>query len=463
MEKETKAYMERYRMTSCGDGILAGLSGGADSVCLVYLLKRLSGGLGTELRAVHVNHGLRGAEADRDEAFSRSFCEALEIPFQAERIDAAAEAAAGGCSVEEAGRLARYRILEREAASWERELGRPVHIATAHHADDNVETILFHLFRGSGLKGLGGIAPVRGRVIRPLLWAKREQIAAYLNREGLSWVEDSSNREPVFARNRLRLEILPLIREAVNERAGEHILQAGAWIREADDYFTEQAVSWAEEHAPDGRVSGRLFDAEPEILKGYLARELLRRAGCPLRDVTARHVKAFLDLAKAGTGKQICLPYGFLAENEYGIICIRRQSEAGKSGPDSGRAGEDPPEKKDFRFRVFPCENAADFPKKQYTKWFDYDKIKQALCVRNRRPGDYFVLPDGGRKTLKSYLIDEKIPRGEREKLLLLADGSHVLWIVGRRISAAYRVTEETKTILQAEYLKGAEPPEGAV
>ena len=206
MQKQTEIYMKQNHMVEPGDGVLVGLSGGADSVGLLLVLWKLRETFQISLRALHVHHGLRGVEADRDAAFSRMLCERLEIPFYEFRIDAAKEALDRKCSVEEAGRLARYRLYEETARAWEEEIRR-VHIATAHHADDNAETVLFNLFRGSGLTGLSGIAPVRGRIIRPLLWAQRSEIQTWLRQQGQDWVEDSTNQESEYSRNWLRNEL----------------------------------------------------------------------------------------------------------------------------------------------------------------------------------------------------------------------------------------------------------------
>ena len=225
-------------MARPGDGVLVGLSGGADSVGLLLVLWKLRETFQISLRALHVHHGLRGAEADRDAAFSRMLCERLEVPFYEFRIDAAKEALDRKCSVEEAGRQARYRLYEETALAWEKEMcpdltsenaggkeavAARVHIATAHHADDNAETVLFNLFRGSGLTGLSGIAPVRGRIIRPLLWAQRSEIQTWLRQQGQDWVEDSTNQESEYSRNWLRNELLPAVEERLNAQAVRHI------------------------------------------------------------------------------------------------------------------------------------------------------------------------------------------------------------------------------------------------
>ena len=497
-------------MVEPGDGVLIGLSGGADSVGLLLVLWKLREMFQISLRALHVHHGLRGAEADRDAAFSKELCERLEVPFYEFRIDAAKEARDRKCSVEEAGRLARYRLYEETARAWEKEMwsgatsanlskkssvknvvlceaksgsakevctkkaGRRgqaalrVHVATAHHADDNAETILFNLFRGSGLTGLSGIASVRGRIIRPLLWAQRSEIQVWLRQQGQDWVEDSTNQESEYSRNWLRNELIPSVKEHLNAQAVRHIDQAGRRIRQADAYLEEVAEKWLQEHAPDGKVDAGALAEQAEIVQGYIVRCFFMKSGMPLRDVTETHIEAVRELVHQGTGKSVSLPHRFRAVNTYGMI------EIIMNGQEKMPANCAPlpvllPQKEDsqeqnfqtfqnnklLQMHIFLCKNRDQFPKNKYAKWFDYDKIKGTLSLRHRQPGDYLTLPSGGRKTLKSWMIDEKIPRQEREKIWLLAEEKHILWIVGHRISAYYKITEQTTTILEVEFNGG--------
>ncbi len=501
--------MKQNHMVRPGDGILVGLSGGADSVGLLLVLWKLRETLQISLRALHVHHGLRGAEADRDAAFSRALCERIGVPFYECQIDAAEEARRQKCSVEEAGRLARYRLYEETARAWENEMRqkemcpgetsanlprkgsvlcqakngsvkemcgrepvRQVYVATAHHADDNAETVLFNLFRGSGLTGLSGIAPVRGRIIRPLLWAQRSEIQAWLRQQGQDWVEDSTNQESEYSRNWLRNELIPSVKERLNTQAVRHIDQAGRRIRQADAYLEEVAEKWLQKHAPDGKADVKTLAEQAEIVQGYIVRHLFLKSKMPLKDVTEAHVEAVRGLLYRQTGKSVSLPHGFRAVNTYGILEIypdrpkKPQETVGGTCTFSVRALGHPGEGKEvshpgtqnenlLQIRTFPRENRNEFPKNQYTKWFDYDKIKGTLSLRHRQPGDYLTLPSGGRKTLKSWMIDEKIPRQEREEIWLLAEEKHILWIVGHRISAYYKITEQTKTILEVEFNGG--------
>ena len=458
MLKKVRDYMREHEMTAPGDAVIVALSGGADSVCLLTVLKQLA----TPeflLRAVHVHHGIRGAEADRDEAFAQKLCESLSVPLCVAYCHVPAYAAEHGLSEEEAGRILRYQVLEKEAGKWERELpaGSRVKIALAHHRDDNAETILHHLLRGSGLTGLAGIRPVQGRRIRPLLCVGREEIRAYLEAGHISWCEDSTNQSPDYTRNRIRSQVLPLLKTAVNEQAEEHILQAGQIIGQADAYLRQQAEEiWQE--AVCGReedlaaIPLTAFARQPEILKTYLIRHMLDQLHPGWKDIGSRHFTAIAELAGKPVGSRLDLPGGLMARTGYETLEIVRKTERGVSvKTESGADGEihgrqTVPE---LHMTVFSRQKDQEIPKNQYTKWFDYDKIKGTLSVRTRRTGDYLILPSGGSKTIARYMIDEKIPKEKREQILLLAEGSHVLWVVGFRISEYYKIEEHTENILQ--------------
>ena len=458
MLKKVRDYMREHEMTAPGDAVIVALSGGADSVCLLTVLKQLA----TPeflLRAVHVHHGIRGAEADRDEAFAQKLCESLSIPLCVAYCHVPAYAAEHGLSEEEAGRILRYQVLEKEAGKWEQELpaGSRVKIALAHHRDDNAETILHHLLRGSGLTGLAGIRPVQGRRIRPLLCVGREEIRAYLEAGHISWCEDSTNQSPDYTRNRIRSQVLPLLKTAVNEQAEEHILQAGQIIGQADAYLRQQAEEiWQE--AVCGReedlaaIPLTAFARQPEILKTYLIRHMLDQLHPGWKDIGSRHFTAIAELAGKPVGSRLDLPGGLMARTGYETLEIVRKTEREVSvKTESGADGEihgrqTVPE---LHMTVFSRQKDQEIPKNQYTKWFDYDKIKGTLSVRTRRTGDYLILPSGGSKTIARYMIDEKIPKEKREQILLLAEGSHVLWVVGFRISEYYKIEEHTENILQ--------------
>lgn len=285
---EIKRYIGANQLIRPGDGVVVGLSGGPDSVFLLYALHTLQPRMGFTLRAVHVHHGIRGAEADRDEAFSEKLCAKLDIPFQAVHVAAPAYAAQHGLSLEEAARILRYKALEsarqqlgqtlaaRPSDSPVPDSARPSNapepsaleapspsqtvrtsaatsapaawIAVAHHLDDQAETVLHNLVRGAGLRGLAGMENRRNHVIRPLLSIKREDILKWLKQYDIPYVTDSTNADPHYTRNRIRSTVLPELRE-INPEASAHIAHSAALLREADAYFHALALQYVDAHA----------------------------------------------------------------------------------------------------------------------------------------------------------------------------------------------------------------------
>ena len=436
------AYIEKYRMIEAGSQAVAGVSGGADSVCLLFLLMDYQKRVPFSLRAVHVNHHVRGEEAVRDQEFTRRLCESLGVPLDLYDYDVPRMAETEHLSCEEAGREARRRAFYRTACRWERP--DQVRIALAHHENDQAETVLHNLVRGAGLAGLAGIRPVHrtgsGMYIRPLLCISREETENYLIQRGVPWMTDSTNEEEVYTRNKIRREILPALMQ-INSSAVKNIAAAAGRVLEAEDYLSELTQKAVEKYtAKEGSVwilSRDLFE-EPMLLQKRVVKNVLEAAAGKKKDLSSAHMEAVLELAKGRTGASASLIYGLRAQQVYGDIHITRGEQ----------------EKKDLlelEFRVFPYEN-QQIPEKTYTKWFDNDKIKNGLAVRRRLPGDYLMISrDGGTKKLKDYFIDCKVPRRERDNVTLLADGSHVLWAVGYRISEYYKVTSQTKKVIKVQ------------
>lgn len=443
LQKKVEETMRREHMAEKGGHIVAAVSGGKDSACLLRVLKELSGSWPFTLEALHVNHGLRGEEADRDENFTRELCGRLGVKLTVLRADVRKTAAERRLSEEEAGRQVRYEALKALAEERRRERGEGAPacvIATAHHRDDSAETILLNLFRGSGLKGLGGIRPVSGSVIRPLIEISSQQIRSWMEENGFGWCEDSTNGDTDYARNRIRGQILPLAAK-VNREASANIVRAGGFLAQADEYLESQAASLIGSRCfKDGEAFGVpawVLSEVPEIIRIYGVRQMLRMAGCPLRDVGAVHLEAAAALAGGPVGRQVQLPGGFLAWNGYETFFVGREEKLAA------------PVLPKLKFSRFSWEKGMEIPKNQYTKWFDYDKMKGVPFLRFRRTGDYFQLPGGGRKSLKAYMIDEKIPQKQRDRIPVLAEGSHVIWLIGYRISEYYKVTAQTKQILE--------------
>lgn len=525
-----------YGMIEAGTRVVAGVSGGADSVCLLLALCGYRERVPFEITVVHVEHGIRGEESLADAEFVEGLCGKLGVPFRLVRVRAEEAARQRRMTVEEAGRALRYEAFE----NVRRELGAE-RIAVAHHMGDQAETVLWNLARGSGVRGLGGIRPVRGRVIRPLLFMERSEIEEILRREGAEWRTDRTNLETDYTRNRIRLRVLPVLERELNAGAVRHISEAALRMRELQEYLDGETDRVA--RSCIRREEGEIFLSLPEFREcpKLIKKELLKRClvlcrqesegaaeGCPgtemfafapsgqgegLKDIGAVHLDMLLALAEMDRGKENHLPGGIrvLREGEGLRFCLwkgkKRQRIAETALPEAkvvelplpwrktqetecfaakvepplpGRemfgAGGGLPAAEIFRvgrYRVraeilensealmeeachpADAESGLDMKnirEKKYTKCMSYDTIYSNVCFRTRRPGDYLIVNrQGGRKKLKDYMIDEKIPKDQRDRVWLLAAGSHVLWVVGWRISEAVKIRQDTRYILKIQ------------
>lgn len=414
-----KQTIAAYEMLRPGEPVLVALSGGADSVALLHALRAL----GYSVRAFHLNHCLRGAESDRDEAFCRALCARLEVPLIVERLDIAAAARQQGKGIEETARRIRYERLQ-EAANDEK-------IATAHTADDNLETVLFHLVRGTGPKGLAGIPPVRGQIIRPLLRVERMQVEAYLMSIGQDYVTDSSNADDGFTRNCIRHAVVPALR-ALQPQAAQAAARLGDLLRQDEDCLGSLAQECLAQAArPDGTWEiAPLLQAHPAVRSRAL-RRLLAQGGMPLRDLTAQHIHALEQLLESENPSACCaLPHGFAVRREYGVFrLIQDENEPARPVVPLAVPFEQTLWDGSVRVSVHVLEKNEVFYKSFNTFCVDCGTIDfVSLCVRTRRTGDRIRLTEkGGSRTLKKLLIDRKIPRLRRDKLAVVADKNGVI------------------------------------
>ena len=477
-EQKIRNMMKRCRMVSPGQRILAAVSGGADSVCLLAVLHALAPELSFSLEAVHVEHGIRGEESLQDCAYVERLCGKLGVRLTVRHIHVPELARQSGRTEEEEARIQRYRIFEETAEQCGAQ-----RVAVAHHLGDQAETVLWNLIRGSGLRGLRGILPVRplrdGQaasplVVRPLLETSREEIEQYLEACGLSYRTDRTNLDKTVTRNKIRHDILPdLIK--LNAQAPRHISQAAEEAAEAEAYL-ERVTARAAEGCIHCQADGQpvlllaRWQKEEPFIRRRLLRECIRRASGngSLKDIGAVHVEALMGLACGGGEKSVRLPGELTAVRSYGQIRFLSGAEAlsGAVLPAAGalyaqdaRPGErwvevPFPGRQMVHYGGYcfslECgcagESGICIPKKRFTKWIAYatiaQKESQKLCFRTRRPGDVLVVrQDGSRKKLSDYLIDEKIPSSLRDRVVLLAIGSEVLWVAGMRISEKARVT----------------------
>lgn len=436
-------------MLSPGDTVIAGVSGGADSVCLLSVLVRMraefaeasgitdepvsSSDEALDIRVVHVNHMIRGEEADRDEAFVRRLCDSFGVGFNVYKKDIPAMAKEQHLTEEEAGRIYRYECFKKEAECIDN-----AKIAVAHNRDDLAETVLYNMVRGSSLLGLSGIKPVRGNIIRPLLMTSREDIEKYLNEEGLTFVTDSTNLEADYARNKLRLKVMPLLKE-INAGAVDHIVEIAQESSELAQDIKKEIL-----RVGDSDVDIGLLNSLSALAKGELILAAMERVSGRRKDITKEHIRSVIALAEKESGKRVDLPYGMIAERVYDRITIRRESV--KTEGDRGLQGS-------LVAETFDYTEGLDISKKEYTKMIDCDKIKSTLVLRTPQPDDYIVVTgDGGTKKLTRYFTDSKLEREKRESVPVVADGNEIVWIVGMRLSERYKISPSTKTVMQITY-----------
>ncbi|MCM1263676.1 MAG: tRNA lysidine(34) synthetase TilS [Butyrivibrio sp.] len=459
---KVRRYIEEHQMISAGNFVVAGVSGGADSVCMLIILKELQKDIDFKLIVVHVHHGVR-EDAGQDADYVKWLCDELGVPFFLKEVDMIGYAAENGLSQEEAGRLLRYKAFE-ETAVEAAETAAPdkaYKIAVAHNNNDRAETLLFNLFRGSGLKGLGSIRPVRENVIRPLLCLDRIEIEEYLSAEGIRFCTDSTNDEDAYTRNRIRHHIIPYAEEQICKNVASHLAYTADMLAETEVFVQKLTKKAYEECAAD--TDGGLildlnaFHRNDQYIQKAVLLMCMERLTPHRKDITGRHIETLLELADKDGCKELSLPYGLKAYKEYDRLTIRNSMDTEEYSPFSITVPGDitVPGMGVFSFQYlsadeFFSKNGQIIPEKRYTKWFDCDKITRALLLRTRKAGDYLTINGSfQKKSVKEYMINEKIPRMQRERIYLLADGEHVLWIPGYRISQFYKVDENTKRILQ--------------
>ncbi len=493
---ELKDFIKKENLLCDGDRVLLGVSGGADSVCLLFSFLDLKKEYDITPYVLYVEHGVRGEDSVKDGRFVEDLCRRLSVDHTMVSVDAPSYAEKNHMSLEEAARMLRYD------AFYETALKKGCNkIATAHNANDNAETILFRMIRGTGLKGLSGIPPKRRmedmEVIRPLLCVTRQEIEEDLKSRGESYVTDATNEADDYSRNRLRHRVLPVLEE-INAGAINHINEAGRRIGEmyardvagsgvtaTEEFVTgdgAKTLGKTENGAPEPLLLKDLQEMPEEIRKETILNWL--RAQNAAHDVGSVHIEMMGELIFMGVGKEYHLPHGYYVKNDYEYLRLYRKPSSEPEMTDArGTAPEHRPGREpdrntdrkedpipipplspgenyrismpglDLRFLLSDDAPTGAFEQKAYAKTFDYGKIMGSLELRHRREGDYIVIhPDGRKKKLQDYLVEQKIPREERNDLWLLCSGAKVLWVIGHRNSEDARVDETTKQCLTVEY-----------
>lgn len=461
-------------MLAAGQRWVVGVSGGPDSTILLRVMKAVGEreGLRWSLHAGHLHHGLRGEEADEDAAFARRMADDLQIPFSEHRVDIPAQVAQHGGSTEETARRQRYAFLERLALQTGGEL-----VAVAHHADDNAETVLHRICRGTGLRGVAGMPDIRPlrlgsgiRLARPLLQQRRSTIDALCAELGLETRLDSSNLTDVFTRGRIRNLILPQIRDAINPNVSDALLRLAEQARRMSLYLEDAAArtfdSMVVSESPRELViNTHAFLSKQRIIQAEVVRRAISTVLARDQDLSFSHVEAVLNLAAdRASGKELHLPGPVLVRKSYERLIFGPLEEASPELPAPepvivscpGRTPlpalgaelwaelceYEPGKIEELRERPHPNE-----------EWLDFDRIRPPLLVRTRADGDRFwPLGAPGAKKLSEFFIDEKVDPVVRTRAGILCDQDGPIWIMPLRIDERAKLRATTQRMLRVRF-----------
>ncbi len=436
--------ISKFDMIKKGDTIAVGVSGGADSVCLLDVLNSFKEDFELNIIIVHINHNIRGAEADSDEDYVISLGERYNLPVKVFSYPCEEMAKAEGISTEEMGRRLRYKAFNDVA-------GKSGKIAVAHNINDNCETMFINFIRGTGLRGLGGIAPVRDNIIRPLIGVTKAEIEKYCIENKLKYCSDRTNYEDIYTRNKLRLNIIPLIEKSFNKDISSTLFRTANILRSEEEYINSQALKayincLVEEH----RIDIEKLKSFDYVIQRRIVRTGFRDFLTDLHDISYDHVESVLALCNGESGRIAELPSGLRAVREHNTLYFYKDKK------DKIPFSYDiVPEKKvyikeqNFYVLLTKNEKIAENLKILYNIVFDCDKINKKLVLRSRKSGDKIFLNGvNGNKSIKKLFIDLKIPRLKRDDIPLLALDEEILWIKDCKTSDYYKASSETSNRL---------------
>lgn len=435
------------------------VSGGVDSVVLLNLFYCIRDKWNLSLSVAHLNHRLRGSEADRDENFVRKLSQQKDLPFYSERRDVKTYAKTHRLSLEEGARKVRFEFLNALLSKIKYDK-----IALGHHANDQAETILMNLARGSGLKGLRGIKPIRGTVIHPLLFAPKKDILSYAEQRGLEYMTDTTNQDRDFLRNRVRWDVFPKLEETFGSHVVASICHAGNVCAEAEE-FLEHSAGKAKERIIVSQTRDEIildiheFFRYFKVVQKVVLIQIIEDA-FPRIEINASTIDRLIYLAEKGRSGNIVELNGevtVVRSGDHLVLLKARQplpETPVRVGQETILSGIG------LKFRstlIVRNEAGIPFTSDSNIEYLDYDTIPSPLCLRPHRSGDKFVpLGMNRKKKVHDFFIDEKIPNYRRSSIPLLVGGDHIIWIAGYRIDDRFKITEETKKILKVEIIPDA-------
>jgi tRNA(Ile)-lysidine synthase len=451
LAEQVTSFITRHNMLTEGERLLIALSGGPDSVCMATILNKLEHTFKLTLIAIYIDHGLRPEETPRERVFCGEFCRSLNIEFTSELIDVRQYRETHGLNLQEAARELRYQKLTESAKRFDCK-----RIALGHNLDDQAETFFMRMLRGAGPGGLSGIPPVRGNVIRPLMGISRADIEAYLKKENISFIVDSSNLKEVYMRNRVRSQLMPVVRE-LNPGILDTVEHTVEILRDEERYFQIQvtkALMKLITRKTDTVIE--LFLSPLMTMDRVILRRVLRRAieeTKGLRGIGFAHVEDIIRLIKDGdAGDRVHLPEDFRAIKKYATLLLTAEPPVTLDTCTLDPGVSLPLPEVELLITATVSEERpleADDGDTKMAAVFDADKVTFPLTVRARKSGDFFY-PRGFGKTkkLQDFFVDEKIPRDERDAVPVLVSGDDIIWVAGYRASEFARADEETKRFL---------------
>lgn len=442
------------------DNILIGLSGGPDSMALLYALLEIKEKIPFLIYIAHVNHGVRGKDADEDEKFVEELSKDLNIPYYSTKIDMEGYAKLHKMSSEDAGRKLRYGFF-REVLS---KIGGGK-IAVAHNKNDQAETLIMRFLRGTGIDGLGGMEYKSGNIIRPLLDISRDEIENYIEKNRIKTRLDKTNLVPIYNRNKIRLEAIPYIEKNFNPNIIDTLWRTSNIMSEDSNFLNKYSLNKYKEYMKTKKKDSIILDRnefikEDDAIKKRIIRHCINDLTGSLKGITSKHILDIVELFDKGeTGKSINLINNIVSETSYDDIVIRLGNSEDRISYNYNLSLGKPIYIEETNFfieaKILPRSEAEINFKDRFIKYFDYDKIEGGLCVRNRLRGDKFIpLGMNGMKKVKDLFIDEKVPLDKRETIPIVADDKNIIWVVGFRINEKYKITSSTKNVLIIKYIK---------
>ncbi len=440
--EKVRETISEYKLLEKGDSVICAVSGGADSVCLLHTMLELRDEYGINIIVANVNHLIRGEESDKDSQFVKELCKKNGLKFYYREYDVKRIAAERKIGEEECGRILRYEFFDEIS----NEIGN-AKIATAHNLNDNAETVLFRLVRGTAAQGFGGILHSRGNIIRPLLDVSRNEIEEYLTKNGIEWCEDSTNKMPIYARNKIRLGVMPLLNE-ISGNAEEKIVSAARFIAEDNEFLKGCSVVAEKECFIDNSLLIDKFRNVPLPLKRRIVATVFEKWG--VNDINAEKIECFIEFTLKDSGKKFDINSRFYSQKSYNKVVLRsrvKESELCENLDFENSVNNDK-----WRLSVFVT---TEQPKRKNNNCavFDADKISPPFTVTYRKDGDRIKLKGiNGTKKLSDIFTDEKVDSEKRNFIPVVRKDDDIIYVGGLRQSSLYAVDKNTDKFFIINY-----------